>query len=75
MLKCHITPAIMSRVKVATCDYEVVRCDFVARQSRASKSRDIIAGVIWHLGIDAIFRIRIFVYLSVCQDATEHKVQ
>jgi len=32
-------------VKVAVCDYEVARCDFVARQSRASKSRDKIAGV------------------------------
>ena len=34
--------------KVAACDYEVARCDFVARQSRASKSRDKIAGVTWH---------------------------
>jgi len=32
-------------VKVAACDYEVARCDFVARQSRAAKSRDKIAGV------------------------------
>jgi len=34
-------------VKVAACDYEVARCDFVARESRASKSRDKIAPV-WH---------------------------
>jgi len=27
-------------VKVARWDYEVARCDFVARQSRASKSRE-----------------------------------
>jgi len=27
----------------------VTRCDFVVRQSRASKSRDKIAGVTWHL--------------------------
>jgi len=26
-------------VKVAACDYEVARCDFVARQSRATKSQ------------------------------------
>jgi len=32
-------------VKVAVCDYEVARCEFVARQSHASKSRDKIAGV------------------------------
>jgi len=36
-------------IKVAACDYEVARCDFVARQSRATKSRDKIAGVTWHL--------------------------
>jgi len=30
-------------VKVAACDYEVARCDCVARQSRASKSRHKIA--------------------------------
>jgi len=34
-------------VKVAACDDEVARCDFVARQSRATKSRDKIAGVTW----------------------------
>jgi len=28
-------------------DYEVARFDFVARQSRASKSCDKIAGVTW----------------------------
>jgi len=38
-------------VKVAACDYEVARCDFVARQSRASKSRDKIAGVTSVLGV------------------------
>jgi len=36
-------------VKVAACDYEVARCYFVARQSLATKSRDKIAGVTWHL--------------------------
>jgi len=30
-------------VRVAACDYEVARCDFVARQSRASKSRVKVA--------------------------------
>jgi len=30
-------------VKVAACDYEVPRCDFVARQSRASESRVKVA--------------------------------
>jgi len=29
-------------------DYEVARCDFVARQSRPTKSRDKIACVTWH---------------------------
>jgi len=35
-------------VKVAACDFIVARCDFVARQSRATKSLDKIAGVTWH---------------------------
>jgi len=42
------TRATLTRDKVAACNFIVARCDSVARQSRATKSRDKIAGVTWH---------------------------